>query len=397
MAPDRSLGIIALVPDNWNGIVTVRHHVLERLAKYYQVVWVEPPRDWRKFFTPSGPNFLAADRWSQASPSMDVLTTGWRHPHFHRPGWFSALSLKSRLSLARKRLLAGGATRIALYIWRDEFADALDLVSHDFSCYHVDDEYSFSDDDRPNSIRETNLLRRVDQVIVHSHALLGKKGGVNQRTALVPNGVDFRLFSTPDREPSDMSPIPHPRIGYAGVIKKQLDFDLLIRLARERPDWSFVLVGPVTNVEGKEQQLETLHRLRNVYFLGVKPAKALPGYIQHFDACLMCYEVNDYTRYINPLKLHEYLASGRPVISSSIEAVRRFANVVSIAENDKEWVQAIEHGLNEADGAGATARRDASLANDWDVLVERIAGFFVSTRESPATNLVANTSLETMG
>ena len=107
-----------------------------------------------------------------------------------------------------------------------------------------------------------------------------------------------------------MASIAHPRVGYAGVIKRQLDFDLLVRLARARPQWSFVLVGPVTNVEGKEQQLAALRQMHNVHYLGGKPAKDLPSYIQHFDVCLMCYEVNDYTQYIYPLKLNEYLASG---------------------------------------------------------------------------------------
>jgi glycosyltransferase involved in cell wall biosynthesis len=374
-----SLGIIALVPDDWSGIVAVRHQVLRRLANYYPVVWVEPARNWREFFNPSGQRFLAGDHWSEPSPSMEVLTTGWLHPGFHRPGWLGAASLRSRLALARKRLVARGATRIALYIWRDEFADALDLVAHDFSCYHVDDEYSFSDKDRPNSAREMNLLRRVDQVIVHSPALFDKKGGVNPNTTLIPNGVDFRLFSTPHAEPADIASIAHPRVGLAGVIKKQLDFDLLIRLARARPQWSFVLVGPVTNVEGKEQQVATLRQMRNVHFLGGKPAHDLPAYIQHFDVCLMCYQLNDYTRYIYPLKLNEYLASGRPAVSSPIETVRGFAHVVAIAKDEAEWLAAIELGLGE-DGTAAPARRAVARTSDWDALVEQIARLFTSTR-----------------
>ncbi|HKE93132.1 MAG TPA: hypothetical protein VKB34_02410, partial [Povalibacter sp.] len=75
MSGSGSLGIIALVPDEWNGIVTVRHHVLQRLARYHRVLWVEPASNWREFFKPSGPRFMAADRWQQASPSMDILST----------------------------------------------------------------------------------------------------------------------------------------------------------------------------------------------------------------------------------------------------------------------------------------------------------------------------------
>ncbi|WP_019140751.1 glycosyltransferase [Noviherbaspirillum massiliense] len=375
-----SLGIIALVPDYWSGVVTLRHQVLQRLAKYHRVVWVEPAGDWREFLRPSSPRFLARDRWSEPTPSLAVLNTGCLRPQLHRPAWLGAASFRARLTAARRRLIAQGATRIALYIWRDEFAEALHHVDHDFSCYHIDDEYSFSDKDLPNSPRELSLLRHVDQVIVHSPALLGKKGGINRNTALIPNGVDFQLFSKPHEEPADMASIPRPRIGYAGVIKKQLDLDLLVRLAGARPQWSFVMVGPIGNVAGKERQLAALRQMRNVHFLGGKPVERLPGYIQHFDVCLMCYEVNDYTRYIYPLKLHEYLAAGRPTVSSPIELIHGFAHAVSIASDEAQWLAAIESGLAESDreGEAAQSRRAVARANDWNVLVKEIADLFAS-------------------
>ena len=373
-----SLGIIALVPDEWRGIVTSRHCVLPRLARYYPVVWVEPARNWREFFKPWQASFLATDRWSEPCPSLSVLTAGWQHPDFFRTGPIRTATLRSRLALARARLVDRGATRIALYIWRDEFAEALDLVDHDFSVYHVDDEYSFSAQDLPTSEREVNLLRRVDQVIVHSKALFDKKGGVNPNTTLIPNGVDYRSYSTPREEPADMASIAHPRIGYAGVVKKHMDFELLIRLATARPQWSFVIVGMITNIEGKERQVATLRRMRNVHFLGGKPARELPAYIQHFDVCLMCYEVNGYTRYIYPLKLYEYLASGRPAVSSPIGPVQDFSDVVSIADGDDEWLTAIEHGFDEGarDGIAASARQAVARASDWEIRVERIAAVF---------------------
>jgi glycosyltransferase involved in cell wall biosynthesis len=381
MKVSASLGIIALVPDDWDGIVTLRHQVVRRLAKYCSIVWLEPPRNWREFLSPTGQRFLAGDRWSEPIPSMQVLKSGLRHPVFYRPEWLAAVTFRSRLASARRRLIERGADRIALYLWRDTFADALDLVPHDFSCYHIDDEYDFSDEDRPISTRELNLLKRVDQVIIHSQALLEKKGNINRNTELIPNGVDFRLFSTPQAEPPDVASIPHPRIGYAGVIKRQLDLALLVRLAQARPEWSFVLVGPVMNVAGKEQQIATLRQMSNVHFLGAKPASALARYVQHFDVCLMCYDVNRYTRYIYPLKLHEYLASGRPAVSARIPAVLPFERVVPLASDDAEWLSAIERALGDsAQGDNAAQLRQAvARESDFDVLVERIATLFTST------------------
>lgn len=378
MTSDSSLGVIALVPDDWDAIVMPRHQVLRRLASHFPTVWVEPARNWRDYLPLLGDRPLAPDRWSAPVGGLEVLRTGWCHPAFRRPSWLAATSFRSRLSLARQRLLDRGAKRIALYIWRDEFGAALDLIDHDFSCYHIDDEYTFSEVDMPNSARETQLLGRVDQVIVHSRALFEKKGRINPRTALIHNGVDFKHFSEPHAEPLDMVRIPHPRIGYAGVIKKQLDLALLVRLARGLPQRSFVLVGPIMNVSGKEAELAELRQLPNVFLLGVKPADALPQYIQHFDVCLMCYEVNDYTKYIYPLKINEYLASGRPVVSSPIDAVKEYRDIVAIASSDAEYVDAIEKGLcDEARAAGAVAARQrVAQANDWDVLVANIADLF---------------------
>ena len=90
--------------------------------------------------------------------------------------------LRSRFAAARRRLIDRGATRIVLYIWRDVFAEALDLVAHDGSCYHIDDEYPFQERDVPNSPREMELLQRADSVIVHSPALFAKKGSANPHT-----------------------------------------------------------------------------------------------------------------------------------------------------------------------------------------------------------------------
>lgn len=371
-------GVIAVVPDCWNDICMPRHQVVQRLAARYPTVWLEPADNWRAYLVPGGRRFLQGDSWSTPVAGMDVYTPGWTHPLVFRPRSVARATFASRLRAARRRLLQRGAERIVLYVWRDEFADALDLVDHDASVYHVDDEYTFSETDLPNSPRELELMRRVDQVIVHSPALFSKKGHINRRTALIPNGVNYQDFATPRPEPADLSAVPRPRVGYAGVIKKQLDLALLARLARARPDCRFVMVGPVMNVSGKEEQLAGLQALQNVHFLGEKRPDELAGYMQHMDVCLMCYEPNDYTKYIYPLKMHEYLATGRPVISAPIDAVLPHAEYVRIAESDAEWLQAIDSSLaGESIGtAGPLQRQAHARGHDWQALVDQVADLF---------------------
>jgi glycosyltransferase involved in cell wall biosynthesis len=188
----------------------------------------------------------------------------------------------------------------------------------------------------------------------------------------VPNGVDFRAFSTPVAEPADLASIPHPRIGYAGVIKQQLDLALLAQVARRRPDWSLVMVGPIGMIGDQAEALRALQQLPNCHFTGRKSAAELPAYVQHFDVCTLGYVMDGYTRYIYPLKLHEYLAAGRPVVATHIPALEEFREVVYMARSAEDWVAAIEGALTENKTAAA-ARERIAAEHDWSSLVRRVA------------------------
>ncbi|HKW92661.1 MAG TPA: glycosyltransferase [Methylomirabilota bacterium] len=355
-----------------------RQQILTRLARHFDVVWVNPAKHWRQYWAANGDSRVERQEFREIAPGFTVMTPGPLRPCVYRPDWLRRFIYARALADARRYLRRRGATLIALHLWRYDFAEALDVVSHDLSCYHIDDEYSFSEVEVPNDPREERLLRRVDQVIVHSTRLLEKKGGRNPQTAMIPNGVDYAAFATPQAEPLDLGPVPRPRLGYIGVIKKQLNLGLLARMARARPDWSIVLVGPVGNVAGKEPVLTDLRALPNVYFLGTKRLETLPGYVQQMDACLMCYELNDYTKYIYPLKLHEYLAAGRPSIASPIDAVLDHADVVTLARTDEEWISGIAQALAPAASAAAEIARRRARARqyDWTRLAERVAHLF---------------------
>jgi glycosyltransferase involved in cell wall biosynthesis len=243
------------------------------------------------------------------------------------------------------------------------------------SCYHIADEYSFADVEHEIPSDERELIERVDQVFVHSPALLEKKGNINPHTEYVTNGVDYAAFATPAAEPADLASIPHPRIGYVGRIKSQMDWKTLIGIARARPDWSLVLVGPLGHIGRFAGERTELFGLPNVHYLGNRSVGEVPAYIQHMDVCLLCYALTDYTRYIFPLKLHEYLATGCPVVGSDIRTLRDFASTVRIARNVDEWCAAIAASLEpgERSRERVEERRRVARAYDWNLIAERIA------------------------
>jgi glycosyltransferase involved in cell wall biosynthesis/predicted O-methyltransferase YrrM len=366
-------GVIALVPDQWRGIWTTRHQVLHRLARHFDVAWVEPARPWKEFWLPHG-----AHRESPADgqdiapdPNCTIYDPGRWLPQVYRPAWLRDWIRRARVRRAQRILRKRGCTRIILSVWRPQFDWALDAIAADLTCYHIDDEYSFTPIDQPNDAAEVALIRRVDQVFVHSRSLLGKKGGINPHTVYMSNGVDYRSFSTPAPEPPDLAAIPHPRVGYVGVLKKQLDLSLLLQLAQRHPQWSFVGVGPVGSLGESAALFVRLRQMRNVYLLGNRPLEALPGYVQHMDVCAMPYVVDGYTKFINPIKMYEYLATGRPIVSTPIDCVMPFADVVRIASTVEQWeAELLAKG---ADATETATRRARAAEYDWGLIADRVA------------------------
>ncbi len=369
------VGIVALVPDQWTDLWQPRHHVLSRLARYFPVIWVNPARSWRESW--SGPGALG-QAGPEPPPGLSVYTPGFWLPAIYRPTCLAHLLFRLRLNRACHLLDRQGVRHRILYLWRPEFAPALAMVSCEMSCYHIDDEYSFSPVELPPDEGEMKLISRADQVIVHSPALFEKKGCMNPATVVVPNGVDYEAYATPCFEPADLAAVPRPRIGYTGWLKKHLDWPLLLQLAEQHPEKSFVFVGPQCPHTEMMIPLRALARRPNVYLLGAKPSPQLAHYPQHFDVCIMPYCANDYTKYIYPLKLHEYLASGRPTVGTLIRSLEAFRDVVRLASTPAEWTLQIEEALSpEANAPDSVAlRQQVARRHDWQVLVAAIARTF---------------------
>jgi len=366
-----NVGVIALVPDTWSSVWMDRHHVLTRLTNYFHVVWMHQP-GWRQCAAKLRPGAAAP---AAPSGALEIYEPGFWLPRLGRPGWLARFTAQRRFEQVYRRLRAQGCTKIVLYLWGLEFAEALDQMPHDFSIYNVSDEYSFSSKEVEVSARERRLLESVGQVYIISPALMKKKGRFNPHTDSLPAGVDYWRYATPRPEPEDMRTIPHPRIGYLGHLKSRLDWPLLLELSARHPQWSFVFVGPKSPHPTIDAALAEMSSRPNVYFLGGRPAEKLGEYIQHFDVCTMPYVVDDYTKYIYPGKMHEYLASGRPVVSTPIHSVEEFRNVINIASGSQEWSNALEFSLSEEENAPArrAERQRAAREYDWDPLVEKIA------------------------
>ncbi len=368
------IGIIALVPEKWAAPVRARHQIMPRLARYFNVVWLEPPDGWRECWFGSRPQSAVAALPPDV-PGFSIYDPCPQLPLFYKPGFVARFTERKRLEHARGILRARGARKLVLYLWRPLFDTALDRIAHDLSLYHIVDEYNFSETEQDNDNRETRLIRRAGQVIVHSPALMDKKGALNGTTAYFPNGVDYESFAVARPEPTDLAAIPHPRIGYVGVIKKELDLQQLLELSQRHPDYSFVFVGPIGFIGDRAALIEALRARPNVYFLGEKPIAELPAYNQHMDVALLSYHNSAFNNYIFPLKLHEYLAAGCPVVGTPIKTLLRFKDVVRLATTTDEWSAALAESLAPAASSAnaVAARRGVARQYDWNRVSDGIA------------------------
>jgi glycosyltransferase involved in cell wall biosynthesis len=221
---------------------------------------------------------------------------------------------------------------------------------------------------------ERRLLDRARVVIVTHENLAPGRARPGRPAHLVPNGVEvahFRAAARPETPvPPELGRLPRPVVGFVGSLQYWIDFDLVRFLAQARPAWSFVLVGP----RGRLGRVGRVEGLPNVHLLGPRPYRDLPGYLRGFDACLNPYVLDEVARHASPLKLYEYLAGGKPVVSVDMPAARRFEAVVAIGRTYGETLARLDEAVRPAARAAAAveARIRAVEPYTWDALFRRV-------------------------
>ena len=218
------------------------------------------------------------------------------------------------------------------------------------------------------SLRERELFKMADLVFTGGHSLYEAKRNQHHSVHAFPSSIDrehFMKARQPLAEPMDQEAIPHPRLGFFGVIDERFDAELLKQAATLRPDWQFVMIGPVVKIHP-----DTLPRRPNIHYLGSKTYQQLPAYISGWDVALLPFAQNESTRFISPTKTPEYLAAGKPVVSTPIrDVVRPYGELglVSIANNAVEFVAAAEAALQQKTDPSWLSEVDAFLADmSWD-------------------------------
>jgi glycosyltransferase involved in cell wall biosynthesis len=314
------------------------------------------------------PRWKQADWFSHFTPADGILVDcpGRLASTWERFETWDRLALRrhtQRLLASFKRLQA--EPRIALLFhprfWR--YVETLKLPVVAFHCY---DDFSGS----PVFCGAMEqLVRRADLFTVTAPGMIRfLPAELRSKARELPNGVDSNLFfnATTSSCPEELRKIPRPRIGYAGRIGRKVDLELITEVACQRPGWQWVLIG-ATHFPATGGHLP-IQMPPNVHLLGEKQRDAIAAFMAHMDVNTMCYNVNTKGWWVSgyPLKLHEYLAVGVPVVSADLETIRPFSDVVDIARSPVEWISAIERALKHGGVGTVEQRRAVAARNTWE-------------------------------
>ncbi len=239
-------------------------------------------------------------------------------------------------------------------------------------------------------LREAELFNRADHVFTGGQSLYEAKRDQHKSVHAFPSSIDAGHFAQARQaqdDPADQANIPHPRLGFFGVIDERMDIELIGRIAELRPDWHLVMIGPVVKIDPAH-----LPQRENIHYIGGKSYNELPSYLAGWDVAMLPFAINESTRFISPTKTPEYLAAGKPVVSAPIrDVVRPYGekNLVRIAGTAEEFISAAEELMSNDNAAEWLASVDTFLANDsWDNTWERmnrLIKFAVKSNRSGAT------------
>ncbi|MHB8158638.1 MAG: glycosyltransferase, partial [Desulfocucumaceae bacterium] len=364
--------IVCIGPVDWEPIWNRSQQLMSRLPQSSRILYVEPPvtllsaiKD-RSLWFKWGQWLKGARRKTENvylyTPPV-VLPFGYIYPWVNRLNqrWILFFTGRIAHSLGFKNPLVWTYLPNSLELARGLKPSAL--------LYDCVDEHS----EFPGLIKretvlemERELLRESDLVFTTAAGLHKAKKPYAENIFLLPNAADVGHFALADSEetavPQEIGRLPRPLLGFVGVIHDWIDLDLIEFIARSRPGWSVAMIGPV----GPGIQVEGLRGLPNVKFFGRRDKEDLPGYMKAFDVCLNPFKKSVLTDRVSPLKVYEYLASGRPVVSVEMPGVMEFSNIIEIAGDYEGFLEAVERVLRTENIEKKKRRLEIAAGHSWE-------------------------------
>ena len=347
----------------WDFVYQRPQHLLSRAARDRRVYYVEEP-----CFDNGSMRLNISERDSGVKVVVPCLPSGLR----------STTAIEAVLQQMIDRLLENeGISEFVGWYYTPMAVEFTRHLRPTVTVYDCMDELSaFKNAPATLHKLEEELFSRADLVFTGGQSLYEAKQGSHHAVHAFPSSIDRDHFmqarTFADSEPADQKEIPHPRLGFFGVVDERFDIELLRDVASAKPEWNFVIIGPVVKIDPA-----ALPQLSNIHYLGPKSYNDLPSYIAGWDVALLLFARNEATRFISPTKTPEYLAAGKPVVSTSIrDVVRPYGenDLVQIADTEHEFINACEKALK-------------GMAPDWS---DHVDSFLAGTSWDSTWNRMSN-------
>jgi UDP-galactopyranose mutase len=356
MAPARVPDLICFSHLRWDFVYQRPQHLLSRSAKDRRVFFVEEP-----IFAATTPRLQINER----DCGVQIVTP------FRPEGLNDAESNAVQQALLIDELILEQELKEYICWYYTPmalgFTQHLEPLAVIYDC--MDELSAFKNPPKGLKEREEELLERADLVFTGGFSLYEAKRHRHPNIYPFPSSIDgahFRQARQNLADPADQADIPHPRLGFYGVIDERFDTELLEGMAKARPDWHFVIIGPVVKIDPA-----SLPQGKNIHYLGGKSYQELPAYLSGWDVAMLLFAHNESTRFISPTKTPEYLAAGVPTISTSIrDVVRPYGQqgLVKIADTAEDFVKIGDYYLSSQFDRHSWLRQidEALLYNSWD-------------------------------
>jgi glycosyltransferase involved in cell wall biosynthesis len=355
---------------------TSSHHVARRLGVDHEVHYFECPglrapsgsaRDLRKIRKQLTRAFRGPVRGATGVQVRTLLQLP-----FHRfavVGWVNRLLMMATVRLVMWR---NGIRQPLVWCTVPHVSALATRLPRTLAVYYCIDDYSAVPGVDAAAVRrmDAELTAQADLVFVASETLLEAKRRINANVHHSPHGVDVDHFGSAQLEPQHLPELGArggPVIGFFGLIEDYIDLDLLAHLADQRPEWTLLVIGRVAVPAERVPQRE------NLLFIGPRPYEALPDYGRHFAAAIIPYRKTDFTFHANPLKLREYLATGKPIVATRTPQMEQFADVIDVVDTPAEWLAALDRAVSTPQSDTMVHMRMARVAEtSWDARVARV-------------------------
>ncbi len=370
--------IVCLATSCYHPFPTRKQHVMNRIASdeilYFDppVTYLAPLKDktaWERLFMYRKPGERVKD-------NITVYATPPVLPFFNKCRFINKLNQRKLARFVRRKMKKHGFENPILWCYSPTSADAAPYIPHNGLVYDCVDRHSaykgFINEETVNAL-ERDLAASSDTVFATAAGLYDTLVQYNEKTVMLPNGVNFEHFYSAVTEeyevPEDLREIKHPIIGFVGMLQECIDYEKIEAVAKECPEWSVVLVGkPLPGVN-----LDYLKKYSNIHFLGMKKYDELPAYLQSFDVCLNVFRDGELSRDVSPLKFYEYLATGKPVVSTpQPEQVLEYSDSVYIAAGKDEFIEMCRAAMNEPDDKKTKRRIEYARGCSWDSRVREM-------------------------